>query len=62
MGHDDLLSEDLFASELNDDFLDDVLPEADPVDEEDEEAKELGLDDEEDDVADIGGYDPEEWN
>lgn len=68
MGHDDLLSEDLFASELDDDLLvgadlpeeldplEEVLPEDETVALEDDD-----LDDEEDDDY-AGGYNPEEWN
>jgi hypothetical protein len=61
MGHDDLLGEDLFASELDEGFLDDDLPEdVDPLEdvlEEDEDAEE-----DEDDPDYISGYNPEEWN
>jgi hypothetical protein len=69
MGHDDLLGEDLFASELDDDLLigADLPEELDPLDEvlpAEEEA--LGLDDEdlldEDDEDYSGGYNPDEWN
>ncbi len=59
MNQEDLLGEDLFASELNEDFLDDEsVGEKDPFDDEDL--------DEDDDLDDedgySGGYDPEEWN
>jgi hypothetical protein len=59
MNTDDLLGEDLFASELNDDFLDDEgVDEKDPFDEELDEDADL----DEDDDSYSGGYDPEEWN
>ncbi len=68
MGHDDLLSEDLFASELDDDLLvgADLPEELDPLEEEalpEEDA--LGLDEEDLDDEDedySGGYNPDEWN
>ncbi|MDQ5901444.1 MAG: hypothetical protein QG580_159 [Patescibacteria group bacterium] len=69
MGHDDLLGEDLFASELDDDLLVGAdLPEEDVLDpflEDDElaaEDDELGLGEDEDDIGYDGGYNPDEWN
>jgi hypothetical protein len=68
MGHDDLLGEDLFASELDDDLLvgADLPEELDPLDEPILEDDALGLDDEdlleEDDEDYAGGYNPDEWN
>lgn len=67
MTNDDLLGEDLFASELDDDFGGD-LPEEDVLDpflEDDElaaEDDELGFGEEEDEIGYDGGYNPDEWN
>lgn len=63
MGHDDLLGEDLFTSELDDDFLsDDATPEEnDPFSDEGlDDLESLDGDTEDDDYN--GGYNPEEWN
>lgn len=66
MGHDDLLGEDLFASELDDDFGVDLPEELDPLDEPLLDDDDLGIDDEdlleEDDEDYSGGYNPDEWN
>ena len=65
MGHDDLLGEDLFTSELDDDLLigADLPEELDPLEDPLEE-DELGLGDDEEDEDDdySGGYNPDEWN
>ncbi len=65
MGHEDLLGEDLFTSELDDDLLigADLPEELDPLEDPLAEEDELGLDDDEDEDDDYsGGYNPEEWN
>ena len=54
MGHDDLIGEDLFASELDDDLM---------MGEDSMEDEELDLDDEDMEDDDYsGGYNPDEWN
>lgn len=71
MTNDDLLGEDLFASELDDDFGG-VIPEddeLDPLDDpllDDEELADdedgLGFGEEDEDMDYDGGYNPDEWN